>query len=161
MGEGSPSFEEIGSSRVSDVQDENGEKATASKGDIYSFALKNKGTIAPGTYAIVANVGNRKVLDVSGGSSSNEANVRLCASNATEAQRWRVLEDEQGFLTITSVKSGKVLDVASGAKKAGTNVQQWESNGTLAQKWIAVAGVDGDVTLHSALDENLVLDVSG
>lgn len=161
VGEGSPSFEEVGSSQVSDAQDENGEKADASKDDIYSFALKNKGTIAPGTYAIVANVGNRKVLDVSGGSSSNGANVQLYASNATEAQRWRVLEDEQGFLTITSVKSGKVLDVASGAKKAGTNVQQWESNGTLAQKWIAVAGVDGDVTLHSALDENLVLDVSG
>lgn len=160
-GEGEPSLGEVGSNQASDAQDEGGEKADASKDDINSFALKHKGTIASGTYAIVANTGNRKVLDVSGGSSSNGANVQLYASNATEAQRWRVLEDEQGFLTITCVKSGKMLDVASGAKKAGTNVQQWEPNGTLGQKWIAATESDGSVTLHSALDENLVLDVSG
>lgn len=127
---------------------------------ITTFALQHKGTIKPGNYAIVAGVGNRMVLDVSGGSTANGANVQLYASNATEAQRWSVQEDEQGFLTIRSMKTDKALDVASGLGAAGANVQQWEPNGTLAQKWVAVDEGNGCISLHSALDRSLVLDIS-
>lgn len=131
----------------------------AATADVDELAQKYADEIPDGVYAIVSNDAGRKVLDVAAGSSANGANVQIYASNATNAQRWRVSHDEDGFLTITCVGSGKVLDVNAGKAKAGTNVQQYQSNGTRAQKWVAVP-VGDTYKLMSALGESLVLDVS-
>ena len=83
------------------------------------------------------------------------------AGNGTNAQKWKVTHDSNGYVTLTSVNSGKVLDVNGGVSANGTNVQQYDSNGTYAQKWIAVKNSDGSYTFQSALAENKVLDVFG
>ncbi len=124
------------------------------------LAIKNKSVIADGVYSIKS-LGNAVyVLDVSGGSASNGANVQLYANNYSGAQKWRVAHDALGYITFTNVQSGKVLDVASGKSVQGTNVQQYQSNGSKAQKWIAVKSGNGYI-VRSALNTNLVLDISG
>ena len=129
---------------------------------IEDLALAHKGTLTGGkTYVFAAGNAVRKVWDIAGGSSKNDANVQIYGSNMTKSQRWLVQEDAGGFLTFINVGSGLALDVSGGKAVSGRNVQQHNSNGTRAQKWIAVRDEDGSLTLHSALDFNLVLDIAG
>ena len=129
---------------------------------IENLAVKYKGTLSDGaTYVFACSNASRKVWDVAGGSSSNGANVQMYNSNMTQAQRWLVHEDENGFLTFENTGSGLVLDVSGGIAESGRNVQQYVANGTRAQKWVAVKGIDGGLTIHSALDFDYVLDIAG
>lgn len=114
-----------------------------------------------GTYMFGSKLKTSMKIDVAGASKSNGINVRLWNGNGTNAQKWKVTHDSNGYVTLTNVNSGKVLDVYGGSSANGANVQQYSSNNTYAQKWIAVKNSDGSYTFQSALAENKVLDVSG
>ena len=124
-------------------------------------AAKHRQDLPDGTYTFGSKLNTSMKMDVSGASRSNYGNVQIWAGNGTNAQKWKVTHDSNGYVTLTSVNSGKVLDVNGGVSANGTNVQQYDSNGTYAQKWIAVKNSDGSYTFQSALAENIVLDVSG
>lgn len=124
-------------------------------------AAKHRQDLPDGTYTFGSKLNTSMKMDVSGASRSNYGNVQIWAGNGTNAQKWKVTHDSNGYVTLTSVNSGKALDVNSGVSANGTNVQQYDSNGTYAQKWIAVKNSDGSYTFQSALAENVVLDVSG
>lgn len=123
-------------------------------------AAKHRQDLPDGTYTFGSKLNTSMKMDVSGASRSNYGNVQIWAGNGTNAQKWKVTHDSNGYVTLTSVNSGKVLDVNGGVSANGTNVQQYDSNGTYAQKWIAVKNSDGSYTFQSALAENAVLDVS-
>lgn len=123
-------------------------------------ATKHRQDLPDGTYTFGSKLNTSMKMDVSGASRSNYGNVQIWAGNGTNAQKWKVTHDSNGYVTLTSVNSGKVLDANGGVSANGTNVQQYDSNGTYAQKWIAVKNSDGSYTLQSALAENAVLDVS-
>ena len=124
-------------------------------------AAKHRQDLPDGMYTFGSKLNTSMKMDVSGASRSNYGNVQIWAGNGTNAQKWKVTHDSNGYVTLTSVNSGKVLDVNGGVSANGTNVQQYDSNGTYAQKWIAVKNSDGSYTFQSALAENKVLDVSG
>ncbi|MCH4843595.1 RICIN domain-containing protein [Bifidobacterium pseudocatenulatum] len=124
-------------------------------------AAKHRQDLPDGMYTFGSKLNTSMKMDVSGASRSNYGNVQIWAGNGTNAQKWKVTHDSNGYVTLTSVNSGKVLDVNGGVSANGTNVQQYDSNGTYAQKWIAVKNSDGSYTFQSALAENIVLDVSG
>ena len=124
-------------------------------------AAKHRQDLPDGTYTFGSRLSTSMKMDVSGASRSNYGNVQIWAGNGTNAQKWKVTHDSNGYATLTSVNSGKVLDVNGGVSASGTNVQQYDSNGTYAQKWIAVKNSDGSYTFQSALAENAVLDVNG
>lgn len=124
-------------------------------------AAKHRQDLPDGTYIFGSKLNTSMKMDVSGASRSNYGNVQIWAGNGTNAQKWKVTHDSNGYVTLTSVNSGKVLDVNGGVSASGTNVQQYDSNGTYAQKWIAVKNSDGSYTFQSALAENAVLDVNG
>lgn len=124
-------------------------------------AAKHRQDLPDGTYTFGSKLNTSMKMDVSGASRSNYGNVQIWTGNGTNAQKWKVTHDSNGYVTLTSVNSGKVLDVNGGVSANGTNVQQYDSNGTYAQKWIAVKNSDGSYTLQSALAENAVLDVNG
>lgn len=124
-------------------------------------AAKHRQDLPDGTYTFGSKLNTSMKMDVSGASRSNYGNVQIWAGNGTNAQKWKVTHDSNGYVTLTSVNSGKVLDVNGGVSANGTNVQQYDSNGTYAQKWIAVKNFDGSYTFQSALAENVVLDVNG
>ena len=124
-------------------------------------AAKHRQDLPDGMYTFGSKLNTSMKMDVSGASRSNYGNVQIWAGNGTNAQKWKVTHDSNGYVTLTSVNSGKMLDVNGGVSANGTNVQQYDSNGTYAQKWIAVKNSDGSYTFQSALAENKVLDVSG
>ncbi|MDN6024623.1 RICIN domain-containing protein [Bifidobacterium mongoliense] len=124
-------------------------------------AAQHRSDLANGSYVVKSAMRQSMVADVAGGSISNSAEVRLWRANGTAAQTWRVMHDEQGYVTLINARSGKALDVAGGNASNGARVQQYDSNGSYAQKWIAVYEQGGAVTLRSALGLDLALDVAG
>lgn len=114
--------------------------------------------IDEGVYEI-SNAGSNRVLDVSGGSCDNGANVQQYGQNGTPAQRWRI-EKFNGHYLLVNVASGKALDVSGGNGANGTNVQQYVLNHTNAQLWDFVARQDGGYFIKSCLGD-YVLDISG
>ena len=120
-----------------------------------------KGDVADGVYTIAAYSNQNYVLDVSGASIQNGANVQLYQSNDTYAQRWGVVRGSDGWYTLFSMASGKVLDVNGGSPLPGTNVQQYASNDSKAQQWSIVKNSDNvSYTLVNAIS-GLALDIAG
>lgn len=135
--------------------------------DVDAFAAAQGLQVEDDTYALCMEPSPRSVVDVSGGSAANGANIQIYASNNTDAQRWTIKNilgsDGQptGYVTIAHAETSMALDVSGGSKKAGANVQQYGANGTAAQRWIPVKQVNGSFVFYSGLGRNLVLDVSG
>lgn len=125
-----------------------------------TLASQNKNVLADGVYFISSSANTSYVLDVSGGSLNNNANVQLYHNHGTNAQGWRVSHDAMGYVTFTNVGSNKVLDISSGIASNNRNIQQYESNGSYAQKWIVVKDGNG-YKIVSAIVDNYVLDLSG
>ncbi len=117
--------------------------------------------LVPGDYYVSTGLNRLRVLDVSGGSLADCANVQSWSTNATGAQRWRVGVDAQGWATLTNIGSGKALDVACGSSAPGANVWQYAPNGTAAQRWSVESQGDGTYVLRSALSRGMMLDVAG
>lgn len=95
-------------------------------------------TVESGTYVIASALNGFKMLDVTGASTKDSANIELYEANGSDAQKFVVTWNDDGYYTIMNKKSGKYLDAAWGGTKNGTNVQQYEGNGTDAQKWFIV-----------------------
>ncbi|MDD5826999.1 MAG: RICIN domain-containing protein [Bacilli bacterium] len=94
-------------------------------------------TIEDGTYTIGSILNPNKVIDVSGGSQANYANVQLYEKNNTNAQKWIVKYLENGYYSIHSkLNKQKCLDVNGASFTGGTNVQLYDCNNTDAQTWI-------------------------
>lgn len=140
---------------------------TWTQADIDAFAAEQGLQIPDGTYALGMDSSPRSVVDVSGGSASNGANIQIYASNNTAAQRWVIKntldshDQPTGYVTIAHAGTSSALDVTGGGKTSGTNVQQYAVNGTAAQRWIPVKQTNGSFVFYSGLGRNLVLDVSG
>ena len=114
-----------------------------------------------GEYVVSSSMNYSFVLDVSGGSKENSANILLYTSNMSNVQRWTVSHDEKGYVTFTNVGSNKVIDVAGGNASSGTNIAQYVSNGTYAQKWIVAKRSDGSYLIESALRPGFYLGSRG
>ncbi len=124
------------------------------------WAKQNASVLSDGTYTLGSSLNSSKVMDVAGASKANGGNVQIYANNGTNAQKWTVSHDSNGYVTLTNVSSGKVLDVDGAIAVNGRNIQQYASNGTKAQKWVAVKSGSG-FKLCSALDPSYVIDISG
>ena len=96
---------------------------------------KNIKQVSNGIYQITLK--NNKVVDVSGGSRNNGANVQIWDNAKVQQQKFRLERiNNTNYYKITAVHSAKVLDVQGGSSNCGANVNQYSSNGTDAQKWL-------------------------
>ena len=151
---------QIYESNDSEAQRWNFEKYISMKERMDVLAQENKNILKDGTYEISSLINPRSVLDVSGGSQSNGANVQIYSNNYTDAQGWIVTHDSKGYVTFTNVNSKKALDVNSCKAQNGQNVQQYDFNDSYAQKWIVTKEEKGYKVI-SAINPNYVLDLSG
>ena len=114
-------------------------------------------SVDQGTYIIRSTLAAKYVLDAKSAGKNNGTNVQLYSSNMTNAQRWEISYDSNGYAIIKNVNSGKVLDV----DKTSKNVQLWEDCGTENQRWIFSRGTNGSIVVSSVYDPDLHLTVSG
>ena len=117
-------------------------------------------TIGDGIYTIESALNSNMVLDISGSSRNNEANLQLWDSNGTNAQKFHVFYVNEGLYELAPMCSGKRVDVDHSGKENRTNVWQWEANGTDAQKWYIKPVGNGYYNIISKCN-GLCLDVHG
>ncbi len=120
---------------------------------------KEEKIIDDGIYQIKTILDTKKVLDVTGGSLNNGANIEIWNNLNGDNQKFQFTYDNEGYYTISDVRTGKVLDVYGGYTKPGTNVQMWEANGTDGQKWKIEKNGEGYLIISKV--SNLYLDVYG
>lgn len=128
--------------------------------NLMDLAKTHVDTLKDGTYVISSQAASTNVVDVKGGSAEDGVNVQAYPSNMSNAQRWKVTHDADGFITFTNVSSGKVLDVAGASSDDRANIWQYSPNGSAAQKWVVVKE-GGSYRICSALAENKVIDLDG
>lgn len=147
-------------SNGTNVQVYEGNETIAQKFILERNEYKSEKTVENGIYTIKSKVNTNKVLDVSGGSYNNTANVQVWENDNVRQQRFKITYSEEGYYKIEALHSGKVLDVANGGMTSGTNVQQYEWNHTDSQKWVIEKNADGTYGFRSILN-GYYLDVAG
>lgn len=105
------------------------------------------GVLMNGLYEFAPTSNLSKRIDIANGSKLNKANVQLYSRNGTDAQRYVLTYDGNGYYTIKNLKSGKVLDAKNGGTSNQTNVWQYTANGSSAQKWKITKNSDNTYTI--------------
>lgn len=123
-----------------------------------SFASQNKSKMDDGVY-FIKNLNVNYALDVYGGSLYAGGNVQLYSLNKTNAQKWKISHDSKGYVSFQNVGSGMYL-TATGSGN-GSNVNQQTQSNDYNQKWIIMFDNNQNLRIVSALNSNMVLDVSG
>ena len=121
-------------------------------------SLEGTKTVDNGEYTIASSINRNMVVDISGASKDNQANVHLWTYKGEIQQKFRFEYDGKGYYKIKNSNSGKVLDAEWGGITSGTNVWQYEDNGTDSQKWIVKKTSDGYYNIVSKLN-GLYLDL--
>ena len=111
-------------------------------------------------------VNSDRVLDVSAAGTADGTNIDCYDWNASNAQKFKLEAVVCGNTTdywykITGTASGKVLTVAGSSATAGANIQLGTYARTKAQLWHPALLSDGTYVLKSALNQKLVLEMTG
>ncbi|WP_179232772.1 RICIN domain-containing protein [Paenibacillus rigui] len=110
----------------------------------FTDALHAFGTFpyASGTYELV-NRNSGKALNVTGGASTDGANIEQWGYNAWSTQKWQFIDIGSGYYEIKNVGTGKALNVSGGSLTDGANIQQWTYNAWSSQKWQLITAGNG------------------
>ena len=127
---------------------------------VFEKYTEPKQIIENGTYEISMASNTNLLLDITGASKKDGANVEIWKKVEANNQKFDIQYVGQGFYKITAVKTGKALDVYGGYTKAGTNVQMWQQNGTDGQLWKIVEVGNNTYNILSKASY-LCLDVYG
>ena len=137
------------------------------KGKGQSWKIKH---VMDDYYMIYASDSNFS-LDISGGKTTNGANIQIYNSNGSKAQIFKLKKNsdqisveqnlgnelKEGVYTIASaLNNSMVLDVASGSVSDGANIQIYKSNDSKAQKYILKKLDNGNYTLTITCSDKLV-----
>lgn len=100
---------------------------------VVSTSVASDGT----PWRTVRNIGSGKVLDVYAAGTTAGTNVQQYASNSSNAQRWAIVSNGDGTLTLRSALGRNlVLDLWAGSTANGANADVYTANGTSAQKFV-------------------------
>jgi endoglucanase len=92
------------------------------------------GTVANGTYRIVARHSG-KVLGVAGGSTADGADITQYANSGATNQQWNVVSLGSGAYSIRAVHSGKAMDLSGSSTADGGDINQYTYSGGNNQRW--------------------------
>ena len=110
-------------------------KMTVNKVQKYSemndFRFKKQGD---GYYQIL-NTRSMLALEVKGGSTADGAEVVLNTWNGTDRQKWNIIKNANGTVTLVNKASGKAIQTRNGKVTAGTVLVQFEKNESDAQQF--------------------------
>jgi hypothetical protein len=119
--------------------------------------------VAPVTFAgpvVLQAKHSGRVLDVSGVSKSDGANIQQWGYGGGDNQKWRIEALSNGAYQVVAVHSNKCLDVSGGSLTDGANIQQWRCDGGLAQQW-RLEPLGGRSYQLVSMQSNKCLDVAG
>lgn len=147
-----------GSSGISIQRKIEGRDAVYQK--FYLQLLDAKRNMPSNSFTIASSENTALCLDVADGSKDNRANIQLYKSNGTNAQKFYLKYQGNGYYAIKNAKSEKVIDVAGGSTAKRTNIQQYKQNWSVAQNWRFVSLGGGNYRIMTALKDNMCLDIA-
>lgn len=103
-----------------------------------------------GYYRFRSVLNYNKVIDVSGGSKENNANVQIWEINDTNAQKWRIEKESDNLYALICVNSEKAMDVTNANFSNNTNIQQYTYRTSIAQEWSFEYLENGSFKIKSA-----------
>ena len=127
---------------------QNNESIWGSKGD-------GSASVVEGVYKL-KNVNSGLYMDVADGSSENGANIRQWEGNGYDAQKFKIVSNDDGYYYLLTGASGytKSVDIDSGSGADGTNVLQWDYWGGDMQLYKVVQNGDGSYSFLTKVSEN-------
>ena len=91
--------------------------------------------LGTGYYTFALNAAPENVIEVTGASTSNKANIRIAKNVSGKGQVFYVKSLGSGLYSIVNPHSGKALTAAATTIANGTNIYQYEYSGASTQKW--------------------------
>lgn len=114
--------------------------------------------VSGGTYRLM-HKGTNQCLDVNNNSSQPGSRVQQWTDNGSNAQRWVITKENDGYYKLTHKGTNQCLDVGNNSSAAGANVSQWTDNGNNAQRWKLELMSDGYFKLiHKGTTQCLDVD---
>ncbi len=105
-----------------------------------------------------------KLLDVYAGSGVSGTNVQQYEDNNSDAQKWIIKEESNGY-SIICKGNGLYLDIYAGVATNGANVQVYDGNNTNAQRFNFQKETqtleNGIYAIKSAQNNNMAVEVGG
>ncbi|KUO16493.1 carbohydrate-binding protein [Streptomyces dysideae] len=115
---------------------------------------------ATNAYYKILNKNSGKAADVSGGSSTDGANVIQWNDSGAQNQHWRFVAVGDSSYEIVNQKSQKLMDVNGASTADGASVVQWNDNNGANQRWTLIAAGNGYYKIKN-VNSGKVLAVSG
>lgn len=109
-----------------------------------------------GTYYEIVNRNSGKVLDVSGASTTDGAQIIQYTANGGANQQWQLVGVGNGYVKLVNRNSGKVLDIPNQSTTEGQQLDQWTDNGGTNQQWQLQDAGNGYYTIVSHSDTQVV-----
>ena len=131
-------------------------QAVNSEGVRYSFEYKNGRTVAdhiePGRLYYLREKSSGNYMDVEGAYTTAGTKVQMYPFNGSSAQRFRITEQEDGYLRLEPQNApGTSLDLYGASGTDGTAIDIYTDNGTDAQRWMLKKNEDGSWKIHSKI----------
>ncbi|GCF10950.1 RICIN domain-containing protein [Dictyobacter arantiisoli] len=117
------------------------------------------GSFDPNAHYKLVNRNSGKVLDVSGASTANGANVIQWTDSGATNQQWSIIAVGNNYKLLNH-NSGQALDVYNRSTANGAQIDQWPDSSTTNQQWNIVSVGSGYYKLIS-VNSGKALDVSG
>lgn len=134
--------------------------------DYLNKAVQKFRIVREGEYYCIQSVYSGMWLDVAAPASESKSNVQLWHTNENYEQKWSFEDAGNGYVYIKNYY-GNYVDLAGDSTQNGTNIQVYHVKESDSQRWKLVPAAEpisvpeGVYTIHSARDENKVLDIEG
>eukprot|EP00833_Pecoramyces_ruminatium_P001088 jgi/Orpsp1_1/1175120/evm.model.c7180000052694.1 len=127
----------------------------------YVNPAKSTAKLADGWY-FIKNPDTGKYLQVKDAEASNSDNVVIGSERKDDAQKWKLTNVSDGYVTLTSALGNFNMDVSKGEDVNGANIQIYESYGGDPQQFVILKVGDNVYTIGTKVsDGDKAIDIEG
>ena len=122
-----------------------------------------KDEMSNGTYEIISSLNSNKVLDIKDGSKASGAHAQIYSWNGTQAQRFEIHKNQNGYYTIKNTGSNLYVGISTNWNTMGNynSLIQGVNASSKAAQFIFTRNSNGQWIISSAWDSRYVFDLNG
>ena len=122
-----------------------------------------KDEMSNGTYEIISSLNSNKVLDIKDGSKASGAHAQIYSWNGTQAQRFEIHKNQNGYYTIKNAGSNLYVGISTNWNTMGNynSLIQGVNASSKAAQFIFTRNSNGQWIISSAWDSRYVFDLNG
>lgn len=122
-----------------------------------------KDEMSNGTYEIVSSLNSNKVFDIKDGSKTSGAHAQIYSWNGTQAQRFEIHKNQNGYYTIKNAGSNLYVGISTNWNTMGNynSLIQGVNASSKAAQFIFTRNNKGQWIISSAWDSRYVFDLNG